>query len=633
MKSALSVLKQYWGYDHFRPLQGDIIHSVLEGNDVLALLPTGGGKSICFQVPAMCTEGLCLVISPLIALMKDQVENLKQKNIPSEAIFSGMSAMEIHEIWQKAHQHQLKFLYISPERFIQQSTIERLNTLNINLIAIDEAHCISQWGYDFRPSYLQLGKLKQFLPKIPILALTATATPEVRADILNQLCLPNAKIFVQSFERQNLQYLVDFQEDKHSKLIRIFEKVKGTGIVYVRTRRETALIAKYLNSKGISSEFYHAGLSLKERSDKQYRWKNNETQVVVATNAFGMGIDKEDVRIVVHWDFPESIEAYYQEAGRAGRDRLKAYAVLLLHANDILNFKRKISDKFPTIQEVREFYQVLFDYFQVPLNEGKHLTYDFDLLFFAKKMNFPVLKAVAALDILVMQSVVLLNEAVYIPSRIQIVVSVEELHEITVQYPAVKSFLHTLMRSYSYIFDQMVHFSTFEMAEKAALSVHDIETQIQFLMQLKAVKYIPQTENPQLTILQNRISKMQFDVDYKQYAHRKKTVLFQMNEMMRYATESSCRSRFLLKYLGETDANVCGKCDFCLEEKRKKEALKRVHHLENKLVQMFSVENDTPFQLEQVMEELPSYTKREIVEQMRVLHDAQKLILPQNFIY
>ena len=382
-----SILKEYWGYDSFRPLQEDIIRSILENKDVLALLPTGGGKSICFQVPAMATEGLCLVVSPLIALMKDQVENLRHRNITAYAIYSGMSRKEVLNVLQVAGNSNCKFLYVSPERLETKLFLEWLPSLDISLIAVDEAHCISQWGYDFRPPYLRIATLRQELPGVPVLALTASATPEVQNDICEKLSFANYRVFRQSFERPNLSYSVFRVDSKINKVIEVLQKVPGTGIVYCRSRKRTKEISDLLNMHGISADFYHAGLGGELRSKKQEDWIRNKTRIMVCTNAFGMGIDKPDVRVVVHADVPDCLENYYQEAGRAGRDGKKAYAVLLYHTQELEELEKLPDTRFPTIQDIRSVYASLTNYLQIQAGTGEGEYYDFDIGDFLKKFQ------------------------------------------------------------------------------------------------------------------------------------------------------------------------------------------------------------------------------------------------------
>ena len=416
--NEIEVLKHYWGFNSFRPLQEEIIQSVLNGHDTLALLPTGGGKSLCFQIPALVKEGICIVVSPLVALMKDQVENLKSKGINAVAIYAGMGKREIDILLDNCIYGKIKFLYISPERLMSELVRVRISYMDVNLIAIDEAHCISQWGYDFRPPYLKISELREILPEVPVIALTATATAFVREDIVEKLAFKNPKVFVQSFSRKNLSYVVFDLDDKYKKLMDIVTNVRGSGLVYVRNRRETSEVALFLQRNGIAADFYHAGLERDERSRKQEEWKRNQIRVMVATNAFGMGIDKPDVRFVVHLDLPESLEAYYQEAGRGGRDEHRAFAVLLANQSDQLALRAKYTDSFPAVEEIKKTYHYLGSYFQLAYGAGEGLNFNFDLADFCKRFKLGVIKTIAALKFLEHDEYITLSENIFLPSRV-----------------------------------------------------------------------------------------------------------------------------------------------------------------------------------------------------------------------
>ena len=450
------ILKNYWGYDQFRPLQEEIIQSVLEGKDTLALLPTGGGKSICFQVPAMALEGICIVISPLIALMKDQVENLNKRGILAMAIFSGMGKREIDIALDNCVYGPVKFLYLSPERLLTDLVKERIKYMKVNLLAVDEAHCVSQWGYDFRPPYLQIASIREFHPNVPILALTASATNEVSLDIIEKLAFKNHQIFRKSFERLNLSYSVLNQENKLQKLIDVCNGVKGCGIVYVKTRRDTVEIAKFLNQHQIPAQYYHAGLNLEERSQKQNYWINNEIRVMVATNAFGMGIDKPDVRFVVHYEIPESLEAYYQEAGRAGRDEKKAYAVILYQERDRLVFEKRFIQNFPDLSFIKQVYHYLCNYLQIPFEAGQGITYNFDLAVFCTKFQIDVLSTISAIKFLEDAMYFVLSENALLPSRLQFIVNGDDLYKFQVENSKFDGFIKSVLRLYGGAFDQFI---------------------------------------------------------------------------------------------------------------------------------------------------------------------------------
>ncbi|MEO8820049.1 MAG: ATP-dependent DNA helicase RecQ, partial [Ginsengibacter sp.] len=454
MNEPEKILKKYWGYDAFRPLQLDIINSVLAGNATLALMPTGGGKSICFQVPGLLNEGLCLVISPLIALIKDQVANLKKKGIPALSIYSGMSFIEVKKTLQNARYGNFKFLYVSPERLESELFLEYLPNLKINLIAIDEAHCISQWGYDFRPSYLRIAALREYFPAVPFLALTASATLEVQNDIREKLLFRQAqKTFLQSFERANLSYSAFQLFSKENKLLTILNKVLGSGIVYCKTRRRTKEIAELLNLNGIVADHYHAGLTSDQRNKRQEDWINNKTRIIACTNAFGMGIDKPDVRTVVHYDVPEALENYYQEAGRAGRDGKKAFAVLLFNEAELKLLKEKVAIKFPSNEVIKKVYGALCDFLQLPSNSGEGFSYDFDLNIFAKNFKLDAYTINSVLKILEQEELITYSDQFFQPSFVEFTIDKQRLNDLEKSHPQYNEVVKGLLRSYDGIFD------------------------------------------------------------------------------------------------------------------------------------------------------------------------------------
>src|ERR1700761_1639177 len=468
------ILKQYWNHDTFRPMQEEIIQSVLIGRDTLALLPTGGGKSICFQVPALAKEGICIVISPLIALMKDQVENLKARGIEAVSIVSGMSRREVDIALDSCIYGQVKFLYLSPERLLSDLARERISYMNVNLIAVDEAHCISQWGYDFRPPYLHIADLRELHPNVPVLALTATATAEVCDDIQQKLLFKQPNIYRKSFERKNISYVVQHEENKLRKMLDIARGVKGSGIVYVRSRKETAEIAKFYDENGFSADFYHAGLTMEQRSKRQEDWQANRTRIIVATNAFGMGIDKPDVRFVIHKDPPESLEAYYQEAGRGGRDEQKAYGVLLYNYSDRLRELKKFEASFPTVAEVKQVYHHLANYYSLAYEAGDGLSFDLDLGDFCGRFKLDSIKTINALKFLEQDDYLSFNESVFLPSRFRFEISNEELYNFQIQNPGWDAFIKTLLRSYGGAFDNYVRIREFDISRRANMSVQQV---------------------------------------------------------------------------------------------------------------------------------------------------------------
>ena len=565
-----SILQHYWGYPSFRPMQEDIIMSVLEGHDTLALLPTGGGKSICFQVPGLAMKGMTLVISPLIALMKDQVENLKRRNIAAAALYSGMKNREIESGSENAVNNQLKFLYISPERLMSDRIRLNLEAMNISLLAIDEAHCISQWGYDFRPPYLEIAKARDFLPGVPVIALTATATPVVVDDIQEKLSFAQKNAFKKSFERPNLTYLVYHEEDKYNRMLKVFRGVKGTGIVYVRNRKKTREIAEFLSQNGISATFYHAGLSPQQRDKRQADWIKNETRVMVSTNAFGMGIDKPDVRAVVHLDIPDNLEAYFQEAGRAGRDLKRSYAVLLFDDQDMQNLERNFQSSFPEIKMIRNVYRELMNYYDIPPGKGENTAFDFDLNAFSaeKKLNPAIV--FNALKLLEKESYLHLNEAMVSPSRIRFIVSKEDLYSFQVENIKYDGFVKLLLRSYSGVFSSYVVINESALARKASLKESHVIFGLKKLHEFGIIEYNPAPEKPQIVFIQPHIPSKDLHFSKKNYKFRKEAAAQRLEAMKEYVgSTEKCRSQMLLNYFGEKDGMECGICDYCRTEKGK----------------------------------------------------------------
>ncbi|GEM65013.1 ATP-dependent DNA helicase RecQ [Sphingobacterium faecium NBRC 15299] len=561
---SISILKQYWGHDGFRPLQEEIIQSVLEKRDTLALLPTGGGKSICFQIPAMMLPGICIVVTPLIALMKDQVQHLKDIGIQAVAIYSGLKPREVDIILDNCIFGQIKFLYLSPERLYSELVQERIKHMPVNLFAIDEAHCISQWGYDFRPPYLQLGKLKELHPDVPFLALTATATTAVIADIQDKLQFKQNNVFVKSFLRDNLGYMALEEENKAGRMIRIIQKLGGSGVVYVRNRRETQEVARYLVNNGISADFYHAGLLGKERDSKQEAWMQNRTRVIVATNAFGMGIDKPDVRFVIHLDIPESLEAYYQEAGRAGRDGKKAFPVLLYQQGDKDRLLKNVKLSFPSVAFIQQVYHHLCNHFQIPYGAGEGLTFDFDVVAFIKKYKIETIPTLSALKFLEKDGWLALSEAVFIPSRFKFEINHQELYKIQVQYERYDKLIKAILRSYGGVFDDYITINEYEFAKKLVVSYEQIVSLIHALVQMEIASYIPPTDAPQLSFLQDRVDYKNLYVDHVFIRERQQVKIAQVEAMLNYIEHSTCRSQSLLHYFGEQNSLFCQVCDLCL---------------------------------------------------------------------
>lgn len=558
------ILIRYWGFNKFRPLQLEIIQSIADGKDTLGLMPTGGGKSVTFQVFALAREGICIVVTPLIALMKDQVENLQRKGIKALKVHSGMSWMEIKLTLDNAVWGDYKFLYISPERINSEHFQERLAKMNVNLIAVDEAHCISQWGYDFRPSYLNIIQLRQFFPEVPFLALTATATPEVTKDIQDKLGFKKPNVLSKSFQRDNLSYLVRLREDKMGYLVETLNKVKGSGIVYVRSRKGTREIVADLKKRGIAADFYHAGLTTSVRSMKQDSWLSGKTRVIVATNAFGMGIDKPDVRFVVHIDPPDSLEAYFQEAGRAGRDEKKAAAVLLFNNADKTRLKKMVSVVFPEIDSIKRVYQAVCNYLQVAEGFGKGQLFGFSLQDFAQVYKFQQAMVYNSLKLLQSEGYLEFTEVVDNPSRIYFTVSRDDLYKFQVANAAFDGFIKLVLRSYTGLFTGYINIDEELLAKRAGIDTEMVYNFLKHLRKAKIIDYIPRNQNPFICFTKERLSLNRLKISKENYDFRKKDYLKRIESVIHYATSTTtCRSQLLLSYFGETDAPVCGICDVC----------------------------------------------------------------------
>lgn len=563
------LLHQYWGFEKFRPLQEEVIQSVLDGKDTLALLPTGGGKSICFQIPALAKQGICIVISPLIALMKDQVENLKKKGIPAMAITSAMRKQEIDIAFDNCIHGNYKFLYISPERLETELARVRIQKMNVNLIAVDEAHCISQWGYDFRPSYIKIAELREWLPKIPVLALTATATPEVVSDIQKKLLFTKENVLRKSFERKNLSYSVLYEENKLSRLLKIITKVKGSGIVYVRNRKKAQEIADFLYRSNVKADFYHAGLEPKLRDTKQEAWVNNKTTVIVCTNAFGMGIDKPDVRFVVHIDLPDTPEAYFQEAGRAGRDEKKSYAVLLYNVSDKNELEQHLEMGYPLIDEIKKTYQALANFFQLPIGAGQGSLLEFEITDFCKQYNLNQLSVFNSIKFLEREGYISLSDAFFNPSRIHFKINKDDLYKFQVEHSAYDKFIKLILRSYSGVFDNYIKISENELSKRFEKPVEEVKKILKYLEELGVLSYIPQTEKPQVLFLTARIDAKDIYISPENYKIRKSKARDRLDAILYYAeSKTNCRSQMLLSYFGEKDSPLCGICDTCLAKNK-----------------------------------------------------------------
>ncbi len=569
MISAKQTLQHYWGFTSFRGEQEKIIQSVLDGKDTLALLPTGGGKSVCFQVPVLMKDGLCLVISPLIALMKDQVENLQKRGIASVSLHSGLTFYEVNKILQNAVHGDYKFLYLSPERLETNLFKEFLHSLNISLIVVDEAHCVSQWGYDFRPPYLRIINLRKELPTIPIIALTASATPIVQKDIVEKLKFKQPNIFIESFERNNLSYSVFKVDSKINKLIEILNNVKGSSIIYCRNRRQTKNVADLLQLQNISADFYHAGLLQDERNKKQNDWINNQTRIIVCTNAFGMGIDKSDVRTVIHFDVPDCLENYYQEAGRAGRDGKKAYAVLLYQTEDVKELKVLPEMRFPSMTEIRKVYQAVADYLQIPVGLGEGNYYDFDLNEFSKNFKLDSFLVMNVLKVLEQEGHLTFSENIFLPSQVKFTADKNVLNDAEKMYPQTEDVMKCLLRTYEGIYDNRVSIYEKQIAKLCKLPYEKIYTDLELLHNYGIIEYLPQKETPQIHFILNRASAKTLHINQDNYFQRKKQFEKSVEIMLYYLQlENICRSKFIADYFTEAKNNNCGICDNCLKQKK-----------------------------------------------------------------
>ncbi|MCU0442640.1 MAG: RecQ family ATP-dependent DNA helicase [Bacteroidia bacterium] len=628
MLSPSDILKSYWGYSEFRPLQSEIIESVLQGNDTLALLPTGGGKSICFQVPALVKPGICIVVSPLIALMKDQVQNLQKRNIKAAAIYSGMHYQQINFTLDNCIHGDYKFLYLSPERLLSEVVQIRLQQMNINLLAVDEAHCISQWGYDFRPEYLRIAEAREWMNNAPILALTASATAEVAKDIQQQLLFKKPNLFQKSFTRSNLAYVVNELEDKNQRMVHIFKKVNGSGLVYVRNRKKTVEIANMLRQNGIIADYYHAGLTSEQRNQKQTDWIENKARVMVCTNAFGMGIDKPDVRIVVHQEIPDSLEAYYQEAGRAGRDEQKAYAVLLYHEADKRAALQKLETQFPPEPFLRKVYQSLCNFYQLPVGANTSMSYDFDIAAFTKTFNLTPQLVYPSLVILAQNELIHLNESFYEPSQIRFSIGAGTLYKFQVEHPQFDAIIKLLLRSYGGVFDQYTTIHEETLAQRSNLPLATIQKFLTKLDQLGILEYLKQKDKPQLTFLHDRVDAKYIRFDIAQLAFRKKNAQQKLDAILAYAAnQHHCRSQHLVAYFNETTARSCGICDICIAQKK---AALSAHQLEDLQKQITLLLQTKPLSLQDLVAQFSTLNEENLLQVIRYMMDNDKLRYNKN---
>ncbi len=564
MSKFKNILLKYWGYNNFRELQEEIIESVSEGKDTLGLMPTGGGKSITFQVYSLANEGVCIVVTPLIALMKDQVENLNKRKIKAVAIYSGMTKQEIEIALNNVMYGDYKFLYLSPERLKNFYFRERLKNLNVNLLTVDESHCISQWGYDFRPAYLEIAEIREQLPDVPVLALTATATPSVVIDIQEKLKFKEHNVLQKSFERKNLVYYVTHTEDKIKQLFKLVSKIDGSAVVYVRNRRKTKEYAGLLKQYKFSADYYHAGLASEIRNEKQEAWQKGEIRIMVCTNAFGMGIDKPDVRLVVHMDLPDSLEAYYQEAGRAGRDGEKAWAFMITNKSDSIQMKKNITMAFPEIKNVIKIYNSICSYLGIAYDTAKGLDISFDIFNFAKNYKYDVVTTYNSIKTLEKIGLINYIEDSNTKSRIMFLVNRDDLYRFQIENQKLDSFIKLILRTYTGVFNDFINISEEYIAKKANTKVEIIIDLLKVLQQYKIIKYIPRIKKPIIHFVTERLEDKSIIINKKDLDEQKERTISRMEAMLNYATSSNkCRSQQLLSYFGEQDSLRCGNCDVC----------------------------------------------------------------------
>lgn len=619
------ILKQYWGYDRFRGIQEDIIDSISKNKDTLGLMPTGGGKSITFQVPALAKEGMCLVITPLIALMKDQVQNLKKRGIKALAIYSGMSRQDIIITLENCIFGNYKFLYISPERLDTEIFRTKLRKMHISMITVDESHCISQWGYDFRPAYLKIAEIRELLPDVPVLALTATATPEVVKDIQARLHFRHKNVFRMSFERNNLAYIVRKTENKTAELLHILRSMPGSAIVYVRNRRRTKEITELLNNEHITADFYHAGLDDATKDIRQHRWQSGESRVMVATNAFGMGIDKPDVRIVIHMDLPDSIEAYFQEAGRAGRDGQKAYAVILYAKSDKTTLHKRIPDTFPEKEYIRDVYEHLQYYYQMAMGDGLDCVREFNIEDFCRKFKYFPVPVDSALRILTQAGYLEYTAEQDSTSRILFTIRRDELYRLREMGEDMDRLIQAVLRSYTGVFTDYTYINEDSLAIRTELTRRQIYEMLVHLAKLRIVSYIPHKKTPYIIYTRERVEAQRIHISPEVYEHRKARYETRINAMLDYVTNDTvCRSRMLLDYFGERNEHNCGQCDTCISLRSKSKVSEQPDRetLCAKVCGILSRESLTPAGL---LKQLPM-DKELLTEILHRLSDEGKII-------
>jgi ATP-dependent DNA helicase RecQ len=628
--TAEEVLKKYFGYSSFRSPQAEIIQAVVEQKDVVAILPTGGGKSICFQVPALMMEGVCLVITPLIALMQDQVQQLKQKGIAAIAIHSGLSHREIDILLDNCIYGQQKFLYLSPERLQTELFQERFKKMNVNLIAIDEAHCISQWGYDFRPPYLQIAELRELKPNVPFIALTASATKQVKEDISDKLQLKKPEVFQISFARDNLSLVIRKTETKEKKLLEILSKVPGAAIVYVRSRKATETLAKLLQKNKIASTFYHAGLNHQERSQRQDEWVKDRSRVMVATNAFGMGINKANVRTVIHMDLPEDIESYYQEAGRAGRDGKKSYATLIFHEVDAQSLRHKVEQSQPGLEYLKKIYQALANHYQLAVGSSQGESYDFELDAFSKKFSLKPLAVYPALKKLEEFGLIQLNESFYRPSRVHFSIDKKKIYEFQVAHARFDPLIKMLLRLYGgELYTDFIIISENQLASAMKYTLPEIKLELQQLHQLQLLVYESMKDTAQVIFVLPRQDADRLPIDRVMMEARRELHFSKMEAIIDYAEQNHrCRMQVIQEYFDEVTYNTCGVCDVCIDRRKKKDRSVIVDY-QNQIIYLL---NQKPVSPEELEESVGPKDHDLFVEVVREMVDAAKIYYDDSWI-
>ena len=624
-----NILKTYWGYDSFRPLQEDIIHSILDKKDTLALLPTGGGKSICFQVPALACEGICIVVSPLIALMKDQVQQLEKRDVKAAAIFSGISSREIDLILDNCVYGHIKLLYVSPERLLTKIFIERFEKMNVSFLAVDEAHCLSQWGYDFRPPYLKINELRDIKPALPIIALTASATERVKADIIDKLQFnEDHKIFTKSFSRENLFYNVRYEEGKYPRILKIINKMQGSAIVYMRSRRKTEDLAGFLLQHNISADFYHAGLSASLRNTKQQNWIENWCRVMVATNAFGMGIDKPDVRLVVHLDIPDSLEAYYQEAGRGGRDGLNSYAITLYNKNDIANLKRQLTLSKVTPDIAKKIYQAIGNYYELAIGSGKNKTFDFDIYDLCNTFQLNALQAFNSIKLLCDEGYLSTNDAFFIPSRIFVKAKKAYLEKFEREQPQLSILSKHLLRSFEGVLDQYVQINETRMARSLKIKETDLVDQLTHLKKKKLIDYQPKSDKPRITFLEERLPVENLKFDTQKIEQLYKVRSNNVNAVLAFIENKTvCRNRIILNYFSEQSEINCGACDVCRDNLKTKKAKPLENDVKVAIIKLLQAK---PVKLKQITDNL-KYNATTVSQTLELMLENEELTRDEQF--